>query len=152
ASYPSSKALAWSLNSDFEVTSFSDARSNSTSYSYGGGGELKWFTYPDSLQFLYSSYRRPGEPQFTGPSGFQLKHQYDAVGRETGVSLTGDSTYQISTTYRADNQPSAITDQVGGRSISYLTNRWLDKVTYDFSGNGLSAAQEVSYTYNVDGT
>jgi RHS repeat-associated protein len=151
ANYPSSKGLVWNLNSDFEVTSFVDANNNSTSYTYGNAGELKSFTFPDSFAFSYGSYRRPGEPRNIGPSSVPVIYTYDNAGRVTGVSLNGGSN-QITYTWRADDQPSAITDQVGTRTLSYYANRWLQSVSYDFSANGLSAAQEVDYTYNADGT
>jgi RHS repeat-associated protein len=152
ANYPLSKGLVWNLNSDFELTSFVDANNHSTSYTLGNAGELKYFTYPDSLQYIYSGYRRPGEPVDVGSASTPLHYRYDNAGRTTGISFNGGSSYPISYTFRADDLPSAVTDQVGTRTLSYLSNRWLQSASYDFSGNGLSAAQEVDYSYNADGT
>jgi RHS repeat-associated protein len=149
--YSLSKGLVWNLNSDFEVTSFVDANNHSTSYTLGNAGELKYIIFPDSLEYKIE-YRRPGEVKTYGLFSSPVTYRYDNAGRLTGVSYDGGSTYPISYTLRADDLPSAVTDEVGTRTLTYFTNRWLETASYNFSANGLSAAQEVDYTYNADGT
>lgn len=151
ALYPQSKSLIWNLNGDFDVTSFVDARNYSTTYEYGHAGELKKRTYPDGLATTFS-YKTNGLLEYETIGFSSVKYSYDAARRLTGVSLTGNSTNQITHAYRADNLPTTIVDQSGTRTYSYYSNRWLEKVTYNLTALGISASQEVGYTYNPDGT
>ena len=51
---PSSKVRSWTHDGDSDLTAFEDARTYTTTYTYGLGGELKKATYPDPSDWTYN--------------------------------------------------------------------------------------------------
>ena len=159
--------LSWSLgyahNADHQLTGFTDARGHTTSYTYGNAGELTTVTYPDSsaLSFKYDS--ADNLAQEIDSRTLQTNYSYDAAERLTEVAYPSSywSTTPDTYTYYNDGTVHVATDAVGTTTYTYYGNKLVESVVYNFStagtGNyvvsptGLSAAQELDYTYYPDG-
>jgi len=142
---PLSWALSWVLDNDRDVTSFTDALSKTTTYTYGTARELKQTTYPDSttLKYQYDNFGR--FKKFTNGRNSTSTLTYDSSGK-----VTNDGFF----TYTYDNAGQLLTayDSFGKVTYTYTTNRLVASEAYDFSGSTLSTIQSVEYTYNPDQT
>ena len=144
--------LGWTYDADHQLTDFWDANGHNTHYTYGSGGELTQLTYPDntSLSFLYNTATQVR--QMTNARGHQVALGYDLFQRLNQVSYPTSGQASTTYTYNTDDTPNTITDGLGTTTYTYAANGWVQSVVYNYSASGLSAAQELDYTYYPDGS
>jgi RHS repeat-associated protein len=142
---PMSWALAWVLDGDKDISSFEDALSHTTTYTYGSARELKQITYPDSttLKYQYDNYGRL-KKNINGRN-HTLTLTYNTSGE-----VTNDGIYAY--TYDNAGQLLTATGTYDVVTYAYTDNRLVESITYDFTAWYLNTAQVVEYTYNPDQT
>lgn len=143
-----SKALAWGQNGDHQDTSFVDARSKTTSYTYGTAGELKLATYPDSSVVEYKYDSRGRFDKLVNPRGGVSDLTYNSAGRVSAVAFTNPTQTGMSFTYNDDGTIATATDEAGTTTYTYTDSRQIETIEYDYSAGGLSTVQKLTYTYN----
>ena len=150
-SEPLSKVSSWSVSGDFDITGFTDARSYTTSYTYGSAGELKQVTYPDSskLTYTYDNYGRFSK--YTNHRANSATLSYDSAGRVSGVNFSSSSEVDITVSYNSDGTVSQVTDAGGTTSYTYTDAKQVESVSYDYSLRGLTPVQKLEYSYYPDG-
>lgn len=145
-------SLNWALDGDRQITDFTDANGGDTHYTYGLGGELKQLTYPDNstISFLYNNAGLPR--QMTNARGNQISLSYDNFQRLSQVSYPTSGQASTTYTYNTDDAPNTTTDGIGVTTYAYYANGWPKSVIYNYAAAGLTAQQEIDYTYYPDGS
>ena len=144
-------SLNWAYDLDKQLTDFTDARGNITHYSYGVNGESTGVAYPD-LSGSSLLYTTQGQVRRATNSRSQnVDFSYDNLERLQTVSYPTTANPSITYAYNADDTISSVTDATGTHTIAYFSNGWIQSVTHDYSVSGLSALQEMTYTYFPDG-
>ncbi len=143
--------LNWAYDFDKQLTDFTDARGKVTHYSYGVNGESTGVSYPD-LSVSSLLYNTQGQVrEATNARGQSVDFSYDNLERLQTVSYPTTGNPAITYAYNADDTISSVTDATGTHTFTYLSNGWLQSVSHDYSVSGLTALQEMSYTYFPDG-
>jgi RHS repeat-associated protein len=151
-SEPMSRSLSWTRDDDRQVTTFTDARSNSTNYEYGPLGEIKKIDYPDPGS--YSSYDE-FEYDKSGRvvrqdhviRGYHKTYSYDAAGR---ISQITPNHTTIDFNYDAEGRLSLLEDHPGDLTYAYTDSSLVESETHDLSAHGLSNEQHLEYEYYPD--
>jgi RHS repeat-associated protein len=152
-SEPLSRELAWTYDADRKLSDFTDARTNTTDYTYGSAGELKFVTYPDSSQIEYKYDTRARLSSKTSPRGRVMTAAYDGENRFKSWTFSNPTQTAVNFYYR--NQDGRITSTqswTGTATYTYTAARQVDTVTYNYQNSGLTALQKLTYTYNPDGS
>ncbi|MFN8392446.1 MAG: RHS repeat-associated core domain-containing protein [Bdellovibrionota bacterium] len=149
---PLSHQLSWNYTGDRQLSSFVDARSNTTNYTYGNAGEKKLDTYPDSSQRTYKYDSHGRFSSLTEPRGRIMTATYDGLSRITNWTFSSPSQTQLEYFYRIDGSYSSTNCYTGSATYAYTTGRQVDNVTYNYSNSGLTTNNFLYYTYNPDGT
>jgi YD repeat-containing protein len=148
--------LGWSLGVSYDmehqVQSFTDANGNATTYNYGQAGELDSVAMPDGTGSS-AQYTVAGQvSQVTNGRGDLINYSYDALERLTEIDFPTSGNPSIYYAYNDDDTLKSFTDGVGTTAFTYTPEGRVASVVYDYSASGLSPAQEIDYTYNLDGS
>lgn len=150
-SEPLSRNLSWSLDADFDMTSFTDPRSYVTTYVLGNAKEVKQIQYPDSITHTlkYDNYGRL--KSVTNQRGNVGTLTYDSSAQVTSLSYGTGHNDDVSYTYFADGSINTITSRASVITYTYTGARQVASVSFDYSARGLTPVQKVEYTYYADG-
>lgn len=149
---PMGWSLGWAYDGDHDLTVFSDARSKATRYLYGLAGEPTGATLPDgsTSSVLYDNDGRVR--QVVNGRGHGVTLGYDNLDRvQTVTPPAGSGQAAIGYSYNLDDSIHQITDGAGTTTFTYLPNKRLSTVVYDYTASGLTALQELDYAYFPDG-
>lgn len=146
---PLSKTLTVNHNGDHDVTTFVDARSLATDYTYGFARELKQTKYPDGTLLTYRYDNTGRLSVIRDGRNLATTITYDKAGRAQKYTFSNGDT-PIEFTYFLDGRTRTRKDEAGTTTFSYTADRLLESAVTEFIG--LSAPQSVRYTYNPDQT
>lgn len=145
ASGPLSWSLSWLLDSDRDVSKFTDALAQESTYAYGRARELSQETEPDGkyVQYRYDNVARKNWER-------TRRNTIRTTSYDTSSNVTNDGIYA----YTYDTAGRMLTASGASSTVTYTygSNRLVDTVTYTFSGTGAPANQILVYTYNPDQT
>jgi RHS repeat-associated protein len=141
ATLPDSSTETSTFNADGQLTDFENADGANTTYSYDNAGLLTSKTEPGSITTSYT-YTTAGQLHVTtNPDSTTVADSYNAGGSLIGVAYSSSSAADVSYSYDADNQRTAMTDATGTSSYSYNSR---DLMTSETNGAG----QTIGYGYD----
>ena len=148
---PHGWTLGWTYDADHLLSDFWDANGHDTHYTYGSAGELKQVTYPDSSgsSLLYNNAGLV--QQVTNARSQRTQLSYDNAARLQQIAFPTSGRTSIGFSYNTDSTVHSVVDGVGTTTITYAPNGWVLSAVYDYTASGLSALQELDYTYYPDG-
>lgn len=135
--------LQWTYDRAGNVRTYTDAADYTTSYTYDNAGRRATSTDPANRTTRYS-YDTAGHPVVvTSPDAKTTHHSYDRAGRLTGTDYSDPGTVDVTYSYDAVGQRSAMTDGTGTTHYAYDDN---GRLTSQARG-----ATTVGYTYDLVG-
>lgn len=144
--------LNWTLNRDFQLTEFQDARRFKTNYAYGAAGELAQVTYPDASTVAYRYDNAGRVRQEINGRGQAKNITYDQSGRVETYTFPTTSLPGMVYNYYADGRPRQMQDGVGTTRYTYWPSRRVKSVEYHYQVSGLPSMQRLEYVYYPDGS
>ena len=97
-------------------------------------------------------YNNAGQArQITNSRNQQTQLAYDYVERLQTVSYPTSGRASTTFSYNTVSTVHSVVDSVGTTTLTYAPNGWVLSVVYDYTASGLSALQELDYTYYPDG-
>lgn len=146
---PLSKALTVNHNGDHDVSTFVDARTKTTQYTYGLARELKQVRFPDGTLINYQYDNTGRLSVIRDGRNLATTITYDKAGRVQKYAFSNGDT-PIEYTYFLDGRIRTVKDEAGTRTYGYTPDRLRESAAMEFTG--LSAKQTVRYAYNPDQT
>ena len=154
-------ASATTYDALYHIKTLRDSNNNLTTYSYNALGEVTQMAYPgadgsgkDTIS--YTNYDASGLLlQSVDGRGHITNYTYnDAEGQLTNISYPSSPSENVSYVYDAYGLPQSVTDSTGTRTYTLNTSDVLTQVSTVFKklDGTLSAAKNISYTYNADGS
>ncbi len=149
---PLNWSLGWAYDGDHDLSVFTDARIKQTHYVYGLAGELKQVVMPDgsTSSLLYDNSGRIR--QAINGRTHAMSIGYDDLDRIQTLTPASGGGAPIQYSYNVDDSNHQIIDGTGTTTFNYLPNKWLASVVYDYNASGLTAVQELDYSYFPDGS
>ncbi|MEP6755133.1 MAG: hypothetical protein ABJA67_06515, partial [Chthonomonadales bacterium] len=145
-------SLAFGMDNDHNLTSFTDARGKITAYAYGLGGELKSVTYPDNTAISYLYDNKGRVRQGANGRGQTVTPNYDNTDRVSSVNFSASGESSVYYYYNNDGTVNYFIDGIGTTYYTYDASARVTRVVNDYTASGLAPFQLIEYSYNPDGS